>query len=251
MDDPPQTDAREPLPKVRWRSRVVLPIALAPVLAAVLWPFDRAIYDALTGIKARGDVARELLTLGQFGALGSMVVAGALVYLLDRPRFRRLLDWVFAAAVGSLLFKGMKVLVGRGRPVLGDPDLVLGPTGVHTTPAGETMTALAGASELGAMPSLHTTHAVIAAVCLGVMYPRLRGFLYAWAALVGVLRVYHTAHWPTDVVVGALLAYPLAYVIATRSWGVRGLDWFWCTVIDRKATPAFPELIARERTLRA
>ena len=101
------------------------------------------------------------------------------------------------------------------------------------------------------MPSSHTTHAVIAAVCLGVMYPKLRPFLYAWAALVGVLRVYHGAHWPSDVVVGALLAYPLAYGVATRSWGVRGLDWLWCTVIDRKATPAFPKLIARERALKA
>ena len=97
------------------------------------------------------------------------------------------------------------------------------------------------------MPSSHTTHAGIAAVCLGVMYPKLRAFLYTWAALVGVLRVYHGAHRPSAVVVGALLAYPLAYIVATRSWGVRGRDWLWCTLIDRKATPAYPELIARER----
>ena len=59
-----------------------------------------------------------------------------------------MLDWVLAVASGTVAFKAMKVLIGRGRPALDDPDLVLGPTGSYTTPQGEVITALAGASEL-------------------------------------------------------------------------------------------------------
>ncbi|GAB4518341.1 MAG: hypothetical protein Tsb0013_22490 [Phycisphaerales bacterium] len=243
MDEPAQPVE---VPQVRWRTRVVLPLALAPVLGGLVWLVDEPVYRFVRSFKASGDLARELETLGQFGAVGSMLIAAGCVVCLDRARTRRLLDWVLAVIVGTVLFNAMKIIIGRGRPKLGDPDLVLGPTGVHTTDDGETLTALAGASELRSMPSSHTTHAVIAAVCLGVMYPRLRPLLYPWAVLAGVLRVFHGAHWPSDVVVGALLAYPMAHVIATRSWGVRGLDWVWCTIIDRKATPAYPELLQRE-----
>lgn len=233
------------VPPVRWTTRVLLPLLLAPVFGGLVYLVDRSVYDAIRALNPGGDLRREIETLGQFGGFASMLVAFLLIALLDPRRVRRLLDWGFAVLLGTLVFNAMKILIGRGRPVLDDPALFLGPTGEHTNAKGEVITALADA-QLRAMPSSHTTHAVIAAVAIAFMYPRLRVMVWAWAALVGLSRILLGAHWPSDVVVGALLAFPLAHVVVTRSWGVRGLDWVWCTLIDRKATPAYPAVVERE-----
>jgi membrane-associated phospholipid phosphatase len=249
MTDEPRTDDATAPPPIRWGRHVALPLALAPVLGGLTMLVDRPVHAWLSGVRPGGDLRRELETLGQFGSFSTLLVAALVIGAVQTERLRRVLDWVFAALLGSLVFNAMKILIGRGRPELGDPYLFKGPTGAHEAGDGEVLRALAGTSELRAMPSSHTTHAVIAAVFLGAMYPRLRPVVYGWAALVGVLRVVHDAHWPSDVVVGALVAYPLAYVVTHRYWGVRGLDWVWVRVVDRKATPAFPGLYQRERAL--
>lgn len=235
------------LPRVRWTTRVVLPVGAAVLLGLAMWPLDRPLYDVVRSFRPSGDLRRELETLGQFGSLGTMLVAALFIVALDRARTRRLLDWGFAALLGTLVFQGMKVLLGRGRPVLGDPHLFLGPVGEHTEPSGEVLTALSGASELHSMPSSHTTHAVIAAVFLSAMYPRARWLVFAWAGFAGFSRMLHGAHWPSDVVVGAMLAYPLAHLCVSRFWGVRLIDWLWITFIDKGATPEAPRVIEREQ----
>ncbi len=54
-------------------------------------------------------------------------------------------------------------------------------------------------------PSGHTLHAVAFALLLSSYYPVLSPLLWAFAALVGVSRVVLGLHYPSDVVVGALI----------------------------------------------
>ena len=88
----------------------------------------------------------------------------------------------------------LKHLIGRLRPSQVLDDLhILGP-------------------HLGnlSFPSGHTTTAVAVAGVLGHRFPRLRWFLYPAAAAVGLSRIYNAAHYPADVLAGALLGSAIA-----------------------------------------
>ncbi len=54
-------------------------------------------------------------------------------------------------------------------------------------------------------PSGHSSAAFYVATYLGGRWPRYRWPLYLWASGVAFSRVYLERHWPSDVVVGALL----------------------------------------------
>ena len=63
-------------------------------------------------------------------------------------------------------------------------------------------------------PSGHTTTVFAVAAACGTMAPRYRFVLYALAAAVGLSRVYVGAHYPVDVLYGALLGYSAGYAAA-------------------------------------
>ncbi|MEM7629380.1 MAG: phosphatase PAP2 family protein [Planctomycetota bacterium] len=218
------------------------------LLTAAAFPFDGAIngfatraFDALGG-----DLRRELEAWQQFGAVVSVLVVGACVWLLDPLRRGRLLDLLAAWALVGLAVQGLKMLLGRPRPRLGDPQWLPGPLG--STP-------LAGAdppgvyhawdvlapigSDLWSMPSSHTSAAVVLATFLAVVYPRLIPLVAVLAGVVGLGRVLTGAHWLSDVVLGAAIAWPLAHAAVSGWWGVRGLDAIWVRFVDRDADPRY------------
>ena len=79
-----------------------------------------------------------------------------------------------------------------------------------------------------------------------MLWPRLTVFAVVMAAIVAFSRVLFVAHWLSDTVVGAAIGFLVSYPIIRGFWGVRLLDAFWKTVVDRKAGPALPAVVREE-----
>jgi membrane-associated phospholipid phosphatase len=103
------------------------------------------------------------------------------------------LGFVFAAiALPGLVVTIGKRLIGRARPFVGghaDPFLYLP---FSWTP------------DHASLPSGHATNVFAALVAIGLLWPRLRGVMLAYALIIAASRVIVLAHHPSDVLAGAL-----------------------------------------------
>lgn len=239
-----------------------VPIVLELIGFLIVHPWDGPISDAAARMSARlgGDVRRELHAWQQFGAAGSIIFVSIVVVIGARARARRLLDLYLSLVVAGVLCTLMKMglllgLGGRPRPreMFNDPHTFLGPLGVYPVTLKDGTVrlahawdpaALGGGNDLWSMPSSHTVYAVVLAVFLSAVYPRLRWLWIALAVLVGVCRVLFDAHWPTDVIVGAALGGAVGWTVHARFLGVRLADWLWRVVIDPRARPTVEDVRA-------
>lgn len=218
-------------PGLRWlyappRRWLTVPLTWAVGLTLLLLPLDGPISRTLGSVRLGGDIRREVEAWQQFGALGSLLFVGAVIWLLDEKNRRQLLNLVAAVVSVGVAINLLKMLVGRPRPEFDDPGSFLGPFGVY--PVSETAGVRHAwefwggiSSDLWSMPSSHTAYAVVLSVFLFGLYPRLFPLLLFMTAFVGFARVLRVAHYPTDVVVGALVAYPLARKAVISQWGIR------------------------------
>lgn len=218
------TRSLKPLNTLLWLG----PLAIGAGGVALLQPWDGMINRALTSLHLRGDFARELNALQQYGQGTAIVLLCLVVVLLDRRQRHRLLDYGVALAFVGAACTLMKWFVGRPRPKFDDPNLILGPFGMYPLPRGDGVV-LAHAwelwkpisSDLWSMPSSHTAFAAAMSVMLATLYPRLTWLAVAMAALVGFGRMVFDAHWATDVLAGAVVGTVLSYIAMNRSLGVR------------------------------
>lgn len=230
-------------------------LASGLVLAVALLPFDGAISRTLVSIRPTGDFRRELELAQQFGGPATMLIVSLLIWRLDPGRTRRLLDWAAAAALTSIAIFALKVTLGRPRPkFIGEHLNFLGPWSTHIVQEGDPPRHAwefwaDDVTEIWSMPSSHTALAVVAGVFLSRMYPRLTPMMVALALLVAFCRVLFKAHYASDTIVGAAIAYVIANTCVRGYWGVRAIDACWVRLIDRNAAPALPDLLARERRL--
>ncbi len=107
-------------------------------------------------------------------------------------------------ALPGLIFTVVKRLIGRARPLVGgsaDPFLYL-PFGWNV--------------EYASLPSGHATNAFAAAMAFGALYPWARPLLWTYAVLIALSRVVLTAHFPSDVLAGAIIGVASAFLV--REW---------------------------------
>lgn len=121
------------------------------------------------------------------GGWGLMAI---LPFALRRDTRRATLWLLGAIVVNSALVSTIKLLVGRARPcdALGwcAPLLVASPGG-HSFPSG------------------HSAGSFVFASFIAARAPRYAPFAFAWAVIVGWSRCVLGVHYPSDVIVGALL----------------------------------------------
>jgi undecaprenyl-diphosphatase len=145
-----------------------------------------------------------------------IALALAALALLASPGLPRMSRRVLAAiavrlgflflAIGlpGLCFAVVKRLIGRARPLVegsADPFLYR-PLGWNV--------------EYASLPSGHATDAFAGAMAVGALWPRARPVMWTYAVVIAVSRVVLTAHFPSDVVVGAVVGVVGALLV--RDW---------------------------------
>ncbi len=130
---------------------------------------------------------------------------GALWYasVIALPLFDGWAGWPCAlqilclGAINLVIYFCLKHGIGRRRPYVDCPDI----------------RACARALDRFSFPSGHTLHAVSYALVISSHYPGLALPLWTFAVLVGVSRVALGLHYPSDVLVGALVGAATASVV--------------------------------------
>ncbi|HVZ94489.1 MAG TPA: phosphatase PAP2 family protein [Phycisphaerales bacterium] len=216
-------------------ARLLAIAAVAAVLVLILLPIEGDISGFVVSMAPGGDFRRELTVLQQFGSATTIILVAILIALLDRPRLPRMFDYLLAAGATWLAVFIVKISAGRVRPLHDEPHRFVGP--FRAVPVGKAQAETyswefwkPGVSELWSMPSSHTALAVTAAVFLSIVYPKLRPLVIGWAILVALCRMMFDAHYPSDVVAGAAIAWIISAPIVSCSLGTR--------LIGSKAPPA-------------
>lgn len=115
-----------------------------------------------------------------------------------------------AIAVPSLFVTIIKRMIGRARPMVGgslDPFLY---------------SPFVWRADYAGMPSGHATTAFTVLVAFGTLWPRYRTIFLIYALTIAISRVVVTAHYPSDVLAGAVVGIGGA-VLVRRFFALRGL----------------------------
>lgn len=196
---------------------------VALVLSAAAFPFDGRSAELAAWLRERlgGDPKRELEFIGQFGALTSILIVAACVWLLDPGRRAELVRLALAMVAASLGCLVLKMLIGRPRPKFGDPGVLLGPWGAYPIDADvgvrhawEVWADIS--SDLWSMPSSHTAAAVALSAVLARWYRPLTPLVVTLASLVACSRILFGAHYPSDVLMGAAVGWIAARAVLGR-----------------------------------
>jgi membrane-associated phospholipid phosphatase len=222
--------------------RALIIVGAGAALAAALLPADEWAMRTIGphGGLARhmgGDLVRELEFLQQFGAVTSMLIAGAVILLLDRARARRVLDLALALLLSGLACNALKIALGRPRPrVVFHEHAMEGFSSAKRFAMGTkfplprqgedaSWTHLWAhswevwrgiSSDLWSMPSSHSAAAACAAACLVRLYPRLFPLLLCLMVVVAVCRVLFGAHFPSDCALGMAIGWVIGAATMER-----------------------------------
>ncbi len=115
-----------------------------------------------------------------------------------------------AIGLPGLTFTVVKRLIGRARPLVegGADPFIYRP--------------LRWSVEYASLPSGHSIDAFAAAMAIGLLWPRSRPVMWTYAVVIAMSRVVLTAHFPSDVMAGAVVG--VVGVLLVRDWfAARGL----------------------------
>lgn len=229
----PQSSLTEPstaggVSRGRWAWWVWMLMALAG--CAIFLPLDGWIARQMNDLKLGGDIRRTFETLQQFGDVGTLIITGLFIWLLDERRRIRLWDMAAASGLTALACQVLKMTIGRPRPSLHAPLEFLLPWG--TFPITRMMDGgivtramhaweLSHRAQLWSMPSSHTAAAAALAVFLAHQYPKVKPLVLGLVILTALARVLLHAHYPTDTIIGALVGFLVSRPVVSGAWASR------------------------------
>lgn len=193
--------------------------ALLAVVALLVGFVDRpaALFFKSLDDSAFAAVFRVITEFGRaeyYFALVGVVYAGSLalclVYAPQAPAvvYRRIADmalYVFVAlSLAGLALHAGKLLIGRSRP----RDLF--GSGIYD------FTPFAFQQHLNSMPSGHSQAAWTAMTALALLAPRWRWWFVGIALAISMSRIFVSAHYASDVLVGSLLGAGVAWLVKHR-----------------------------------
>ena len=168
------------------------------VVMSVLLVVERLGWRTTLQLGFRGDIKREAAFLAQYGQVVCTPIVALLVWQLDPRRWRAAAAVALAVGGTAALGLVLKRLFGRVRRNREHAGRFLGPMRTH-----------AGYRE--SFPSNHSAAAVALSTVLARFYPRAALTFWALALATAVLRYLLDAHWPSDVVAGAVMGYTVAH----------------------------------------
>jgi undecaprenyl-diphosphatase len=128
-----------------------------------------------------------------------IAMAFVLISIQGTPALPTIARMALAAAIGIVVYKILKQNLARERPYIAHGDIQLG----------------APPLDRYSFPSGHTLHAVSFTIMLGNAEPVLLFLALPFAVLVASSRVILGLHYPSDVLVGAMLGAALAAASVT------------------------------------
>lgn len=202
---------------VRWGTADWLKFAALAGTGAVLYGFDKDIYDWVQ--KSKGTSSEDASSvLGKFGNGGVLASFMAALYaggeFFDEPGLRRTaLLSLESFLTTSALVLGVKACVGRARPNAGEGAGSFHPFSLSTRytsfPSGDA----AGAFAVAATIAEETPDTAVDILA------------YSLAGLVAVFRVHDRKHWPADVFAGSALGFFVAKNICRLNKAGRDKDY--------------------------
>lgn len=156
-------------------------------------------------IQFKSDINLELIMLMQWGQWTCSVLTIIAVAMLDRNGRKKAISIAVGCICSVAACYLLKGLFGRARPWLLHQHIygLYGPAmGFHS-------------AAYQSFPSAHTSGAFALAAGLAWFYPNGRALFYFLAGDVAVQRVLRHAHYPSDVVAGAVLA---TVIVRTVLW---------------------------------
>jgi undecaprenyl-diphosphatase len=183
---------------------VLLPVFFFSLdTAAVLWVRDIRTHNVdLSAVLNHVDRLINVIAHGS-----TLIGTAFLLYVIGRQYNQRLYD------IGRSLFIGLvsagitvqvlKHLVGRARPRITDGSLFIGPS---------------LKSGYDSFPSGHTTLAFCLAIILSYHLPRYSALFYLFGIIVGLVRVEDLAHFPSDVLGGAIVGTIVGSILLKRMY---------------------------------
>lgn len=138
-------------------------------------------------------IAIALHYIGDKGII--FILIGILMMVVKKYRHVGLAIFV-AQGINGVIVEVLKDIIARPRPFVVDPSIA----------------PLVNESPTSSMPSGHASSAFAFAIVMSYYFPRSKPYMITFAIVMAVSRLYAFVHFPTDVILGAVIGIFSAYI---------------------------------------